>query len=75
MEPCDQPLGAMSFCEASSCVWRKGELAVSSVIDAPASASITDWAFAVLAALFLLNLLILLFKALTPRSNVQAPTA
>jgi hypothetical protein len=76
MEPCDQPLGEMAFCEAMTCVWRKGAGALDSVISAPGSASISDWALTILAALFVLAVLALLFRALAPRSRVRehAPT-
>jgi hypothetical protein len=76
MEPCDQPLADMAFCEALSCVWRKGITAVESVISAPGSASISDWALTILAALVALAVLALLFRALAPRSRVRehAPT-
>jgi hypothetical protein len=76
MEPCDQPLGEMAFCEAVSCVWRKGAGAVDSVISSPGSASISDWALTILAALGILAVLVFLFRALAPRSRVRehAPT-
>jgi hypothetical protein len=67
MEPCDKPLAEMGFCEAVSCVYDKGAKAVSAVIDAPGAASITDWAFALLAALVAAHLLALLIRSLTPR--------
>ncbi len=41
--------------------------ALSTVVHSPASATISDWALAFLAALLLLNLLLLLFRLLMPR--------
>jgi hypothetical protein len=67
MESCEQPLGSMTFCEAVSCVWAKGENAVSSVLQAPASASIGDWGLTLLVALLLINVIIMLFRAAFPR--------
>ncbi|WP_159727159.1 hypothetical protein [Methylosinus sp. Ce-a6] len=76
MESCEQPLGSMTFCEAVSCVWAKGENAVNSVLHAPGSASIGDWALTLLAALVLVNLVIMLFRAAFPRRRFDehAPT-
>ncbi|MBY6240230.1 hypothetical protein [Methylosinus sp. Sm6] len=71
MEPCDQPLAEMAFCEAVNCVWKKGVGAVQSVIQAPASANISDWALAILSALCVLAVLALLLRALAPRSRVR----
>lgn len=70
MDPCDQPLAEMAFCEAMSCVWKKGVGAVQSVIQAPGSANIADWALAILAALCALAVLALLVRALAPRTRV-----
>ena len=49
------------------CAWDKGAGALSTVVHSPASATISDWALAFLAALLLLNLLLLLFRLLMPR--------
>jgi hypothetical protein len=70
MEPCDQPLAEMAFCQAVSCVWKKGVGAVESVIQAPGSANISDWALAILSALCALAVLAFLVRALAPRSRV-----
>jgi hypothetical protein len=71
MEPCDQPLADMAFCEAVNCVWRKSVDALGSVFSAPGAASISDWALAILAALLALGILAFLMRALAPRSRVR----
>lgn len=76
MEPCDQPLAEMAFCQALTCVWRKGVGSIESVISAPGSANISDWSIAILAVLCALAVLAFLVRALAPRSRVRehAPT-
>ncbi|CAN2532462.1 MAG TPA: hypothetical protein VIF40_12895 [Methylosinus sp.] len=76
MESCEQPLASMPFCEAVSCVWAKGETALNSVLQTPASASIGDWGLTLLVGLILINLVIMLFRAAFPRRRFDehAPT-
>jgi hypothetical protein len=79
MESCEQPLASMTFCEAVSCVWAKGESALNSVMQTPASASIGDWGLTLLVGLVLINLVIMLFRAAFPRrrfdEHVPTPRA
>ncbi|OAI30975.1 MULTISPECIES: hypothetical protein [Methylosinus] len=77
MESCEQPLASMTFCEAVSCVWAKGETALNSVLQTPATASIGDWALTLLVGLVLLNLVIMLFRAAFPRRRFdeRVPTS
>jgi len=60
----------MSFNEFLDCVWDKGSKALSVIVHNPGSASITDWALGFLAALILLNILLLLLGLLTPRGKI-----
>ena len=70
MQPCDRPVAEMSFNEAMDCTWEKGSKALSVITHNPESASITDWALGFLAALILLNLLLLFLGLLTPRRDI-----
>ena len=70
MEPCDKPLAEMTFGKAVDCMWEKGSNALSVIVHSPGSASITDWALGVFAALILLNILLLLIGLLTPRRDI-----
>ncbi len=70
MQPCDRPVAEMSIGEAVDCMWEKGSKALSVIVHNPGSASITDWAVGFLAALILLNLLLLLLGLLTPRGDI-----
>jgi hypothetical protein len=70
MEPCDKPVADLAIGEALKCAWGKGANALSVVVHSPASATINDWALAFLAALVLLNLLLLLLRLLLPARPV-----
>ena len=67
MELCDKPAAEMAFKEVVSCAWDKGAKALSITFHTPALATITDWAMAFLAALILLNFLLLILRLLIPR--------
>jgi|JAHE01.1.fsa_nt_gi hypothetical protein len=67
METCDKPVADLATGDALKCAWDKGAAALSTVVHSPASATISDWALAFLAALVLLNLLLLLLRLLLPR--------
>ncbi|ARN82413.1 hypothetical protein DSM21852_18440 [Methylocystis bryophila] len=66
METCDKPVAEMATGDALKCAWDKGVDALSTVVHSPGSASINDWALAFLAALVLLNLLLLVLRLLLP---------
>ena len=67
MENCDKPLADLALGDAVKCGWDKGAAALTTVVHAPGSATITDWALALLAVLILVNLLFLLVGMLVPR--------
>ncbi len=67
MESCDRPLADMALREAGQCAWEIGSKALSHVFHSPGAATIPDWGLAILAALILLNLLLLLLGLLIPR--------
>jgi len=67
METCDKPVADLATGDTLKCAWDKGADALSTVVHSPASATINDWALAFLAALVLLNLLLLLLRLLLPR--------
>jgi Zn-dependent protease len=66
MENCDKALAELATSDALKCAWDKGAGALSTVVHSPGLATINDWALAFLAALVLLNLLLLLFRMLLP---------
>lgn len=66
MERCDGPVGGMSIDEALHCIWEKGSSAVTGVVHAPGSATISDWALALMAILILINLSLLIIRILFP---------
>ncbi len=67
MESCDKPLADMALREAGQCAWDTGSRALSHVFHSPGAATITDWGLAILAALIVLNLLLLLLGLFVPR--------
>lgn len=67
MERCDGPIGGMSISEALNCVWEKGSNALTDVVHSPGSASISNWALALLTILILINVLLLITRILFPR--------
>jgi hypothetical protein len=67
MENCDKPVADLSVGAAANCIWQKGADSFSAVVHNPGSATINEWAWAILAALVLLNLLLLLLRLLIPR--------
>jgi hypothetical protein len=67
MELCDKGLSDMTFREAADCAWAKATGAFSAVVHSPGSATITDWAVALLCALIIINLLALIVGSLAPR--------
>jgi hypothetical protein len=67
MEACDKAVADLATGDAFKCAWDKGAGALSTVIHTPGSANINDWALAFLAALVILNLLLLLLRLLLPR--------
>lgn len=67
MPPCDKPVGEMALREALGCAWDKGAGALSTIFHSPGSATISDWAIALLAALILLNFVLFILDMLTPR--------
>ena len=66
MENCDDAVADPAPGDTLKSAWEKGAGALSTVLHSPGSATITDWAQAFLAALVLLNLLLLLFRPLLP---------
>ena len=67
METCDKAVADLATGDALKCAWDKGAGALSTVVHSPASATISDWALALLAALVLFNLLLLLLRLFLPR--------
>jgi len=67
MVSCDKAVADLATGETLKCVWEKGADALSAVVHTPGTANINDWALAFLAALVLLNLLLLLLRLLLPR--------
>jgi hypothetical protein len=70
MQPCYRPVAEMTLDETVECIREKGSKALSVITHNPESASITDWALGFLAALILLNLLLLFLGLLTPRRDI-----
>ncbi|MFY9657290.1 MAG: hypothetical protein WAK01_12015 [Methylocystis sp.] len=68
MVTCDKAVADLATGETLKCVWDKGAEALSTVVHTPGTANINDWALAFLAALVLLNLLLLLLRLLLPRA-------
>jgi len=67
MVTCDKAVADLATGETLKCVWDKATDALSTVVHTPGTANINDWALAFLAALVLLNLLLLLLRLLLPR--------
>jgi hypothetical protein len=67
MLSCDRAVADLATGETLRCVWDKGAEALSTVVHTAGTAKINDWALAFLAALVLLNLLLLLLRLLLPR--------
>ena len=67
MVTCERAVVDLATGETLKCIWDKGAAALSTVVHAPGTANINDWALAFFAALVLLNLLLLLLRLLLPR--------
>ena len=67
METCDKAVADLTTGDTLKCAWDKGAGALSTVVHSAASATISDWALALLAALVLFNLLLLLLRLYMPR--------